>query len=140
MFKRQIEQILKLDARDKFRGVYPIDLLPKRQQGAYVINLDKHDEPGSHWVAVYDDGKTVEYFDSYGLPPTCLEFLGTSYNYSSVQLQPLLSLACGYYCCYFLIHRIQGLNMSKIVDVLDRSDSHYIVKNYLYSRFSPIFK
>ena len=80
MFKRLIEQILKLDSHDKFRGVYPIDLLPKRQQGVYVINLDKHDEPGSHWVAVYDDGKIGEYFDSYGLPPKYLEFLGPSYN------------------------------------------------------------
>ena len=140
MFKRQIEHILKLEAKDKFQGVFPFDLLPKRQLGAYVINLDDHDEPGSHWVAVYDDGKMVEYFDSYGQPPTCLNFLGQTFQFSTVTLQPLLSQACGYYCCYFLIHRIQGFSMPDILQLLNRTDSHYVVKNYLYSRFSPVFK
>ena len=36
-----------------------------------VINLDPHDKPGSHWVALYFDLKKMEiyYFDSYGIYP-----------------------------------------------------------------------
>jgi len=36
-----------------------------------VFNLDRHDEPGSHWVSMYVnilDGH-VYYYDSYGFPP-----------------------------------------------------------------------
>jgi len=36
-----------------------------------VFNLDKHDESGSHWVALYSDfnKREVYYFDSYGIKP-----------------------------------------------------------------------
>ena len=36
-----------------------------------VFNLDRHNEPGSHWVAVFADlkKKEVYYYDSYGLRP-----------------------------------------------------------------------
>ena len=57
MYKNQLTSILQLDAAAKkvFRGVYAIDRLPIRAQtsAAYVINMDNHDEPGSHWIAVF---------------------------------------------------------------------------------------
>jgi hypothetical protein len=36
-----------------------------------VFNLDKHNEPGSHWVALYADliKREVYFFDSYGILP-----------------------------------------------------------------------
>ena len=142
MYKRQIEVILNLkpSTRKIFRGVYPIDGLPNREPGAYVINLDKHDEPGSHWVAVFDDGKRVEYFDSYGLPPLISSFLGHNAVYSSASLQPLYSNACGFYCVYYIIQRSLGIAMHDILLLLSRVDSHYVVKKMLYSSFSIVFK
>jgi hypothetical protein len=37
----------------------------------FVFNLDRHDQPGSHWVAMYADlkKKQVYFFDSYGKRP-----------------------------------------------------------------------
>ena len=142
MYKRQIEAILKIQpsTRKIFRGVFPIDRLPIRQPGAYVINLDKHDEPGSHWVVVIDDGKRVEYFDSYGLPPSLTSFLGDKAVYSTVSLQPLYSNACGFYCVYYIIQRSLGIAMKDILLLLSRIDSHYVVKNMLYTNFSSIFR
>jgi len=37
-----------------------------------VFNLDPHDKPGSHWVALYADFNNggIYYFDSYGKPPS----------------------------------------------------------------------
>ena len=34
-----------------------------------IFNLDPHDKPGSHWVALYSDVDKggVYYFDSYGI-------------------------------------------------------------------------
>ena len=43
-----------------------------------VFNLDPHDKPGSHWVALYADlnKNEIYYFDSYGLePPNEIEIL-----------------------------------------------------------------
>ncbi|CAL8461428.1 g959 [Coccomyxa elongata] len=36
-----------------------------------IFNLDTHDLPGSHWVAVFGDSSTglLAFFDSYGKPP-----------------------------------------------------------------------
>ena len=35
--------------------------------GAYVINLDKYSDIGTHWIALYVNKKTVTYFDSFGI-------------------------------------------------------------------------
>ena len=146
MHRRQIEAILSVNNMTKktFRGVFPMDRLPaSRQPGGYVINLDDHDEPGSHWVAVYDDGQEVEYMDSYGTPPLdllCLQFVGPNYAYNTIPLQQRFSNACGFYCVYFLLQRARGFSAEHILKVLKRSDSGYVVKNFLYSRFRPMLK
>jgi hypothetical protein len=54
-----------------FRGVYAIDTLSHNQTtcSTYICNLDTHDKPGSHWIALYVPSKAskpIEYFDSYG--------------------------------------------------------------------------
>lgn len=50
-----------------------------------VLNLDKHDMPGSHWVAVFIDLKKglITYFDSYGMKPNryVRNFLRYFYKY-----------------------------------------------------------
>ena len=49
----------------KFNGVYPRDNLPKIKDGAYVINLDKYSDFGTHWVALWLDKNDVTYVDSF---------------------------------------------------------------------------
>ncbi|GFT67257.1 uncharacterized protein NPIL_535271 [Nephila pilipes] len=45
-----------------------------KKRAALVINTDPHDKEGSHWLAMYiQDEKTIEFFDSYGLPPSVYE-------------------------------------------------------------------
>ena len=144
MFKRQLEAVLSLDMNTKrlFRGVYAMDQLPTRTNGAYVINMDNHDEPGSHWVAVYVHNGDVEYFDSYGKAPTdsrLLRFLGTNFTYNSVSLQRLFTTVCGYFCLYFLLKRARGVSANHIVNMLARTDSGFVVKEYVLSRYKPIF-
>lgn len=145
MYKRQIEAILELDsdAKHSFNGVFAMDELPAMcQEGSYVINLDDHDEPGSHWVVAWRSNDKVEYMDPFGLPPfdeRCLAFLGSNLFYNSVKLQLLLSSACGFYCVYFIIKRASGLAANSIVDILSRIDSDFVVKDYIYSRYKPIF-
>ena len=51
----------------KFNGVYSRDNLAKTKDGAYVINLDKYSDIGTHWVALYVYNNDVTYFDSFGV-------------------------------------------------------------------------
>ena len=43
----------------------------KKTKLGIIYNLDKHNEPGSHWVAVYFDVNKCKiiYYDSVGMPP-----------------------------------------------------------------------
>ena len=104
MYSAQLRRILgqiEPTTRAHFRGVFAIDELSQTtcEPGSYVINFDRSDEPGSHWVAVYIDPTkafastedmssqhmsspsrqlcpvTVEYFDSYGLAPSSPELI-----------------------------------------------------------------
>jgi hypothetical protein len=53
-------------------GVFPIDRIPPPTSvpAAFVVNLDTHTQPGSHWVALFiDRNYKCEFFDSYGLEP-----------------------------------------------------------------------
>ena len=52
----------------KFNGVYSRDNLNKKiKDGAYVINLNKYSDIGTHWVALCVCNDNVTYFDSFGV-------------------------------------------------------------------------
>lgn len=52
---------------DKFIGVYSVDKIPRIGYGkCCIVNLDKHDEPGSHWIALARQGDYIMLFDSFG--------------------------------------------------------------------------
>ena len=140
MNTQQINAILCNDAMTKhmFQGVFSIDQLPLTCDGMVVVNTDEHDQPGEHWIAVYDN----EYFDSYGLPPEderLWTFIGSNVVYDNVPLQQVLSNACGFYCVYFLLERARGHSFEDIVHMLRNSDSDFIVKNMVYDRYMPLF-
>jgi len=99
-----------------FGGVFARDTLPLSVNTpiGLIINTDKQDQPGSHWVAIYIDSNGIgEYFDSYGVPPLYEEinvFLfnncpnGIFCNY--VTLQCISCITCGEYCVAYIICRL----------------------------------
>ena len=54
----------------RFNGVYSRDDLTKIKDGAYVINLDKYSDIGTHRIALYVLNNDVTYFDSFGIEHT----------------------------------------------------------------------
>ena len=54
----------------KFNGVYSRKNLPKIKDWAYVINLDKYESIGNHWIAFYENDNNIIYFDSFGVENT----------------------------------------------------------------------
>ena len=95
-----------------FRGVYPLDHLPRRllkRPSSLIVNLDEHYKPGSHWVAIFIDNRgRAFYFDPLGmLPPKPIAtFLDrnskTGWLYNAHKFQGDLSILCGLYCLRFL--------------------------------------
>ena len=47
--------------------VFIRDNLPKIKDGAYIINLDEYSDIRTHWVALYVNNNSVNYFDSFGV-------------------------------------------------------------------------
>jgi hypothetical protein len=129
-----------------FLGVYPSDLLPhsiKKQTGTVIINTDPHTKQGSHWLAVNFQPKssTAFYFDSYGQPPSdpnILSFLRrncTVWNYNKTQLQGPTSVACGKYCCLFVLYMDRGYTPKQFVrlfiaDIADHQINQLFTQNF----------
>ena len=114
----------KLKHYKSFNGVFPRDKLPKTKIGLIIINTDKANQPGEHWVAIAVNIKEpFEYFDSFGLPPLhieILEFLNQGNNgwfYNTSTLQSLNSTTCGNYCVLFAELRCRGYKYKDILSL-----------------------
>lgn len=95
-----------------------------------IFNLDEHDQPGSHWVAMYADLKkgTVYFSDSYGIAPEArikalmrrianfIKANGGSpvVDYSRMQHQKQNS-ECGVFSVAFLLRLLKGDTFEKLV-------------------------
>ena len=109
----------------KFHGVYPSDKIPRLNDlSPYcILNLDKSNEPGSHWVALakLEDKNASVIYDSFGrdhmkiIPNLQYSGNGRIIQPEDDSEQHVLQMDCGQRCCSFLLF-------------LDR----YGIKNALY--------
>ena len=112
------------------RGVFPSDKLPivNKYPSALIANTDPHNQPGTHWIAMYfvmpDES---EFFDSYRFPPETYDMdeyvLGEATYFSDKPLQGLTSDVCGDYCLFYLLHRARNVDLNTIQAKFKRYDS-----------------
>lgn len=112
-----------------FKGCYSSDEIEKlnkkvTEKNFYIINLDKSNEPGSHWICIMLTplGKNY-FFDSYGMPPYLTEFkkfMNDSYQYNKICLQHHLSTSCGQWCMYFIFHKCLNLPLKVLFDKFNK--------------------
>lgn len=94
---------------------------PNKKRIGVIFNLDKHDEPGSHWVALYVDlpAGIIFYFDSTGedIPPPIHALVGRLVKQAAALTPPIMlvrhtnhptehqmkNTECGVYCLFFII-------------------------------------
>ena len=80
--------------------------LPKIQDGAHVINLDKFQSIGTHWIALYVNGINIIYFDSFGIehiPKEIKIFIRNKNIITNIyRLQGYDSIMRGYFCIGFI--------------------------------------
>lgn len=104
-----------------FRGVFALDKIPLKimpRPSLLIINTDKSNKPGQHWIAIHIPSRGyAEYFDSYGRPPMQNEFKTflkrntKKYRYNRIQLQSPTSDYCGMYACMFLLYKCCGKSL-----------------------------
>ena len=86
----------------KFNGAYSRNDLPKIKFGEYVINLDKYESIGTHWIARYGNAENVTHFDSFGvehIPKEFRKFIGNKKFITSIyKIQEYGSTMCRYFC------------------------------------------
>ena len=84
----------------RFNGVFSRDNLPKKiKDGAYVINLDKYEGIGTHWIALFCKKNEIVYFDSFRvehIPEEIKEFIGIKNIKANIfRIQANDSVMCG---------------------------------------------
>jgi len=130
LWNHQIDDMMK--KYPEYLGTIANDEIPKliaivkpKSQGCFIMNTDKHNEPGQHWVAVYFDGrdngsKSIEYYDSFAEEPSetvmkDLKLLADKLNagtYLKLKINKVIqqgdSSNCGYFAMHFLMDRLRG--------------------------------
>lgn len=145
MYASQIHRILSKDkyASRNFVGVFASNEIPYvKGQSAIIVNTDTHDKEGSHWLAMYiQDEHTLDFFDSYGFPPSTygpyIESYVHQFKHVKMNKKPFQSLSsnvCGQYCMYFLLKRCQGLSMDYILYLFNRNKNNDFIMYQLFKK------
>lgn len=123
MNSTEIERVLRRICGQKFIGVYPKDLLPRRIDNLpalMVVNTDKSGRPGEHWLAIsIDKDGRGELFDSLATPPDAMlsNYMNRhtiAWTHSTRQLQSFASRYCGHYVVFYVAFRSLNYNLNRI--------------------------
>ena len=111
----------------RFNGVYSRDNLPKLKDGAYVINLDKYSDIGTHWLALYVMNNDVTYFDSFDvehIPKEIKAFIDRSLSITTniFRIQAYDSIMCGYFCIGFIDFMLTGKTLTEFTNLFSPSN------------------
>lgn len=116
----------------KFLGVFASDELPLPQvyPCCFIANVDRSDQPGSHWVAfVFPRHGVLEYFCPLGISfyhwPIFTRYIRDqvgvyTITFNLFQVQSENSSTCGQLCIEFLVKRDKGKSFVNIVNNFSR--------------------
>jgi hypothetical protein len=106
-----------------------------------VFNLDKHDEDGSHWIAMYADmnKKIIGYWDSYGYTPPkeVTALMGELKKQASEKLNIECNIKinkvrhqyknseCGVYSMNFIIQQLEGKEFKDVCNNIVKDDKMF---------------
>ena len=150
MDTQELETVLRknVSTQKTFLGVFALDQLPtsielrkaaeRYERWFIVCNCCPASQPGRHWIAVFYERGTVEFFDSFALPPDNYDRLLTTFLhhatnacevvYNNVPLQSIDSDACGHYCVLFGVARSRGQSFRSILDEMTALNRDNLMK------------
>ena len=111
----------------RFNGVFSRDNLGSTvKNGAYVNNLDEYHDIGTHCVALYENNKTIIYFDSFGvehIPNEIIKFIGNKKIITNIyRIQAYDSIMCGYFCIGFINFMFDGNSLTDYTNLFSPND------------------
>ena len=93
----------------KLNGIYMKDVLPSDlKEGNYAINLQSHDESGSHWTCFIKYKREIFYYDNFGvvMPQNQYDIFiknaVDNIHYIDKHDQNIDATSCGWWCISFL--------------------------------------
>ena len=101
----------------RFNGAYSRNNFPdKIKDGAYVINLDKYSDIGTHWLALYVNTKTLTSFDSFGvqrIPKEIKNFINDKNIKANIfRIEAHDLVMCRYFCIGFINFMFKGNSLT----------------------------
>ena len=103
----------------------------------FIYNLEPHYMSGSHWVTTYVRNGTINYFDSFGMPPfqelvNHAKEKNLNLLHQNKQIQNLYTTTCGYFCLYFLNEMHKGVDYFDLLQVFsfDTEENEKFIENY----------
>ena len=110
----------------KFNGVNSRKKLSITKDGAFVINLDKNELIGSHWIALYVNDNNVTYFDGLGvenIPKEIQKFIGSKNFITNIyRIQAYNSMMCGYFCIGLIYFMLKGKSLLDYTNLFSTND------------------
>lgn len=109
-----------------FLGVFAWDNIPTKIHvpSSCVFNTDPSNKPGKHWIAVIVLSNRIEYFDATGRSPIITDIfrkMDKPVLYNNHRIQSPHSIACGYFCCDFVLRRSRGETFCEILSSFSRN-------------------
>ncbi len=118
----------------------------------YILNTAPMASRGEHWCAVYFEGMTQEFFDSFGMSPAFYgfdallntrEMSPTRLSFNKIPLQSFTSIVCGHHCVLYAFHKCRGYSLNEVVslypgDVTDRGKNDKFALNFVL-QFGSIY-
>ena len=130
----------------RFDGTFSRDNLNIfNKDGAYIINLDKYDNIGTHWVAIYLKNNNVTYFDSFGIeyiPKKIAKLINDKSIKSNIfRIQSFNSILCGYFYTGFIEYTSNNLGLNEyaklfLVTNVDKNDQ--IILDYFNIKYKNV--
>jgi hypothetical protein len=128
----------------KLNGIFMKDELSSNlEDGNYIINLQNHNQSGSHWCCFVKSKNCIYYFDPFGavMPQNQLDIFKANHEniyYSNIQIQDMKSILCGYFCILYLyfVSRMNGTirnrisQFQKLFNWIDQKNNDKILKSY----------
>ena len=107
-------------------------------QALFIYNLEPSYMNGSHWVATYVKNGIVNYFDSFGMPPSQelvdhVKKKKLILLHQNNQIQNINTTTCGYFCLYFLNEMNKGTSyydLLKVFNIHDTMKNEKFIENH----------
>ena len=92
----------------------------------YIIDLDEHENTGTHWIALFVKNNEAIYFESFGIEhiPKEIELAIGNKNIKSniFRIQEYDSIMSGYFCIEFINIMLKGKTLLDYTNLFSPND------------------